>query len=466
MFVTYFIGGDNMENIRATEIRDFKDRNFFGFSRFLVIVFAIATVIFTLSMVLVNNEETSPDKLQIWPSIVVFVLSGLMLIAFLLKKKYVQAILLLVFIIINILFVTRAIDLIGFNIKAKAYEEAHASSSSSAASTSQGPFSAFESIGKSFSNPHRLIKMILDLVISAYGIVYFIFNIKALVVRRAESINNAFRAKAEELRNNPEAAKGTSMKRIKKRTNKFARKEKYVQFCHELGVLCILDDPGYNDKYFIVGESKFKGSVIILGLLSLLWGFLNLITLGILIPWTTAWKEKYYAERTIYSGKRVKFDGKGIQLLGRWILWELLCIVTLGIYAFFMAIALKKWVIKHQHFEDETDAESEYTGTTFGRGLLVFGLKILQFITLGWATPYVCNRIAKYDMEHTVVSGHPLIFGGTAGKLLLRFMLWMLLCIVTFGVYAILVMPMNMTKYTVHYSRVRDMSYDPVSDPR
>ena len=69
-------------------------------------------------------------------------------------------------------------------------------------------------------------------------------------------------------------------------------------------------------------------------------------------------------------------------------------------------------------------------------------------------------------MEHTVVSGHPLIFGGTAGKLLLRFMLWMLLSIVTFGVYAILVMPMNMTKYSVHYSRVRDMSYDPASDPR
>ena len=366
--------------------------------------------------------------------------------------------------VVNILLVTRVIDIGALILKADELEKSKSGSSNSGGSSSAGPFAAFADIGKSFSNQYYLIRMLVILASTALGIVLFIFAIKAVNVKRPATIDAALVAKAEDFKNNPEA-KG-SIKRIKKRINKFAKKNKFVEFCHELGVLCILDDPGYNDKYFVEGESKFTGSVIMLGLYSTLWGFLNLITLGILIPWTTSWKYKYYANKTTYSGKKVVFDGKGIQLLGRWILWELLCIVTLGIYGFFMAIALKKWVVKHQHFEGEEEAKSEYSGTTFGRGLLAVGLKILQFISFGWAVPFCENKMAKYDMEHTNISGHQLIFGGTTAKLFIRYMLWWVLSVVTLGIYALLVMPMNMTKYSVKFSRIQDMSYDPASDPR
>lgn len=453
-----------MENIRATEIKWYKNHNFFGFSRFLIVVLSVFAAFFTIAMFGENGSATA-DKLVIWPSIVAIVLSSLVLIAYLTKRKFPQAIIALLFIVINVLILTRVIDLLDLVKKAEELNKSKNSGSGSTSSSSAaGPFAAFASIGSSFSNQYYLIRTIIALVTTALGVVFFIFAIKAVKVKRPETIEAALIGKAEELKNNPEA-KG-SMKRVKKRINKFAKKEKYVEFCHELGVLCILDDPGYNDKYFVEGESKFTGSVIMLGLLSLFWGLLNIISLGILIPWTTSWKYKYYAERTTYSGKKVKFDGKGIQLLGRWVLWELLSIVTLGIYAFFMAIALKKWVIKHQHFEGEEEAKSEYSGTTFGRGLLAVGLKLLQFISFGWAVPFCENTMAKYEMEHTNVSGHQLIFGGTTGKLFVRYMLWWLLSVVTVGVYAILVMPMNMTKYSVKFSKIRDMSYDPASDPR
>ena len=45
------------------------------------------------------------------------------------------------------------------------------------------------------------------------------------------------------------------------------------------------------------------------------------------------------------------FDGTSIQLFGNWIKWLLLCIITLGIYSFWVAIAIKKWKTKHTHFE-------------------------------------------------------------------------------------------------------------------
>ena len=445
-----------MENIRATEIQRFKRRNFFGFSRFLMVLFAIALVIFTMVMYIGNNQKDSVDQMMKWPAIVVFVLGGLMILAFLIKGKYKQVILTLVIIIINVLLLAKVIPAVEFGVKAREWEKAH--------STEQG-------LAAMFKNQYGMINSGINVALFAIGVVNFIFTIIAISIKRDGLIGEAFKGKIEQLRNDPElATKPKSLKRavkkLKRRTNKMARKNKFVPFCHELGVLCILDDPGYNDRYFVEGESKFTGSVIMLGLYSFLWGLLNTITLGILIPWTTSWKHKYYAERTTYSGKKVKFDGKGIQLLGKWVLWELLCIVTLGIYGFFMAIALKKWVVKHQHFEGEEDQKSKYTGTTFGRGLLAFGLKILQFISLGYATPYCVNRMARYDMEHTYISDHQLVFGGTAGKLFLHFLLWMLLSVVTLGIYAILVMPMNMTKYSVHYSRILDVTYDPALDPR
>ena len=59
-----------------------------------------------------------------------------------------------------------------------------------------------------------------------------------------------------------------------------------------------------------------------------------------------AWEAKH----TVINGKRLYFDGKAIQLFGNWIKWLLLTIITLGIYSFWLGIALKKWRTKHTHF--------------------------------------------------------------------------------------------------------------------
>ena len=448
-----------MENIRASEIQAYKERTYFGFSRFLLFILSLVTIIFTAVMVITNGQNESIDMFKSWPAIVALVSGGLLLIMLLTKKKVKQIILILLFIAFNVLLLTRVIDITDYAIKAREAAKAAAEEAGVAYSTSTFSFDYFKS-------GYGLAYMGVTFGTMVICVIQFVFTIMALVRRLGPTLQAAYDEKAKAIQANPEANQGLSPKKLAKKLNKLARKEKYVDYCHLLGTLCILDDPSQNDKYFVVGESKFKGSVFILALLNILWGLLNTITLGIMIPWTTAWKYKYFAQHSQYSGKKVKFDGKGIQLLGRWILWELLCIVTLGIYAFFMAIALKKWIVKHQHFEGEENVKSEYTGTTFGRGFMVLMLRLLQFITLGIATPFAANKIAAYDMEHTVISGHPLIFGGSAAKLFGHYMLWFLLSIVTIGIYALIWMPLNMTKYKVKYSRIHDLSYDPASDPR
>ena len=53
-------------------------------------------------------------------------------------------------------------------------------------------------------------------------------------------------------------------------------------------------------------------------------------------------------EKTIESLKRIMVEA--IQLFGNWIKWLLFTIITLGIYSFWIQIAIKKWKTEHTYF--------------------------------------------------------------------------------------------------------------------
>jgi|GEM_PF-1277418 len=437
-----------MENIRASEVKWGKNRRFFGFSRFLMFVLVIAFIALSMTMVAINTVDTALI-LKIWPAIVAVVLGVILVPAFLVKRKWVPALLVLGLMVYEILLMTGTIPTIALVEAMEAYKEAHS--------------------GSLDGCKEEMIKNYLPFIVMSVGTVLFVFTIISVAHRgwvKGGVVEQNYIEKVHQIAaEDPQHAKRL-IKKFRRRMYKFMKKYKPVEFAHEFGVLCILDDPALNDKYFLEGESKFSGNVIVVSLLSVLWGFLSVITLGIMVPFCVAWKEKYYAERTVYSGKKIKFDGNGAQLFGRWMLWWFLSIITLGIYGFFTANQMKKWVIKHQHIEGEEEAESKWSGSTFGRGFLGIGLGIVKAVSLGVAVPYATNRLCQYDMEHISISGHPLIFGGSASKLFWRFILWLILSVFTVGIYAILVLPMNMQRYKVKFSRLRDMSYDPASDPR
>ena len=55
----------------------------------------------------------------------------------------------------------------------------------------------------------------------------------------------------------------------------------------------------------------------------------------------------YYVTFQVESGDRMEFDGKSLQLLGLWIKWVILSIITIGIYSLWIPISLLKWETKH-----------------------------------------------------------------------------------------------------------------------
>lgn len=105
----------------------------------------------------------------------------------------------------------------------------------------------------------------------------------------------------------------------------------------------------YKETHTLEVNSYFDGYLMQLIGWNLLAGFLNLITLMIMFPFTMVWKMKWKAKHTVYDGKRLVFDGNGFQLWGRYLLWLLLAVVTLGIFALFIPIRIEKWKAKHTH---------------------------------------------------------------------------------------------------------------------
>ena len=82
------------------------------------------------------------------------------------------------------------------------------------------------------------------------------------------------------------------------------------------------------------------GDFLITGILAFL---VTAFTFGICYPWALVMKERWIIEHTIIDGKRLKFEGSAFGLFGNWIKWFFLCLVTFGIYSFWVVPALQKW---------------------------------------------------------------------------------------------------------------------------
>ena len=80
--------------------------------------------------------------------------------------------------------------------------------------------------------------------------------------------------------------------------------------------------------------------------------------------------------------------------------------------------------------------ESKFTGGLFG----MIGIGILQTIiivcTLGFGTPWAICLKERWYVKHTIIDGHKLTFDGTGAQLFGNFIKWMLLTIITLGIYS------------------------------
>jgi uncharacterized membrane protein YjgN (DUF898 family) len=98
-------------------------------------------------------------------------------------------------------------------------------------------------------------------------------------------------------------------------------------------------------SYFDGGVLGFIGWIILCGLITV-------CTLFLALPWAICLFNKWKLSHTVINGRRLKFTGSGLSLFGNYILWWVLCIITLGIYSFWLYISIEKWMVKNTAFAD------------------------------------------------------------------------------------------------------------------
>jgi len=96
-------------------------------------------------------------------------------------------------------------------------------------------------------------------------------------------------------------------------------------------------------------ESKFTGGLFGLIGITILATLLCIFTLFIGYPWAVCMKLRWVTKHTFIDGRQLRFDGTGGQLFGKYIVWLLLTIITIGIFGLWLGIKMKKWTVSHTH---------------------------------------------------------------------------------------------------------------------
>lgn len=185
----------------------------------------------------------------------------------------------------------------------------------------------------------------------------------------------------------------------------------------------------------------------------ILWDIMStiivIITFGFGYPIAICWKNQWIAHHTVINGRRLKFVGKAGNLFGLWIVCYLLSFITLGIYAFYIPIRLKRWKESNTFFEDEISDDANLIQTlknekasTFDGGFWqLFGKSfvagLLCAVTFGIATPWAICILLRWEFKHTIYNKKRLEFVGKGGDLFVKWLIWGFLTIITFGIYGI-----------------------------
>ena len=100
------------------------------------------------------------------------------------------------------------------------------------------------------------------------------------------------------------------------------------------------------------GKSKFTGNTFGLIGWKIAGFFVTLFTLGICYPVALGWIYRWEVNNTVVNGHRMRFNGLASSLIPRWIIWMILSIITIGIYALTLPVRFQKWKVARMEIVD------------------------------------------------------------------------------------------------------------------
>ncbi len=170
----------------------------------------------------------------------------------------------------------------------------------------------------------------------------------------------------------------------------------------------------------------------------LLIAVLTIITLGIYAPWGYARFKRVIASHTYYQDKPLQFDGSGIQALVEFLIIALYSLITLGLYAIlgFASTRLLRW--EYAHTILPTGQRLDYRGDAIDLFFENFLMIFFSILTLGIFAFWGYVNVRRYILSHTYLEGKPFAFEGTGGQFFVIWLVNTLLTIITLGFYQLL----------------------------
>lgn len=169
---------------------------------------------------------------------------------------------------------------------------------------------------------------------------------------------------------------------------------------------------GDNFSFMGTGKEMFKGYMKLVLIFLILLGacgsliYFDMIALGlfifyfsmiILFPIIIHGQYRYQLSRSSWRGIRFGYRGNRNELIGNYFKWIFFCIVSLGVYASWMAMSMYKYIIENIRLGD---IEFKFRGK--GLAYFLLGLKgmLLTIITLGIYSPWFAKTIYEYYVSN------------------------------------------------------------------
>lgn len=156
----------------------------------------------------------------------------------------------------------------------------------------------------------------------------------------------------------------------------------------------------FENEPYTKGDSCFTGGLLGLIGVNLFCKLLTLISFGILYPFGICYKQRWIAKHTVINRKKIVFDGKAVSLIGHYLLWWFLCIITFGIYALWLPINITKWYTKNTHIKLKDEEEPKLSVAPAILGVLL-AVIIIASISANFSKIYedFNDENSKFNIE-------------------------------------------------------------------
>lgn len=170
----------------------------------------------------------------------------------------------------------------------------------------------------------------------------------------------------------------------------------------------------------------------------LLIALLTIVTLGIYVPWGYARYQRVIATKTYYHDQPLQFDGTGAQVFVQYLIILALSLITLGLYSIlgFAATRMLRW--QYAHTIMPTGQRLEYRGNPIDLFFEYFLLGLFSILTLGIYAFWGVVQVRKFVLSRTYLDDKPLAFQGSGLQYLGLNLVNFLLTAVTLGFFSVL----------------------------